>query len=76
MLRPALGPVIRGSGRLRKARWGASGRGKRGGVRVIYYWDEPNDTIYLLLIYRMVDQDDLTPRQLKMLSRLVREELK
>ena len=76
MLRPVLGPVIRGGGGLRKARWGAGGRGKRGGVRVIYYWDEPADTIYLILIYRKVDQDDLTPRQLKILSRLVREELK
>ena len=59
-----------------KARWGTGGRGKRGGARIIYYWDEPNDTIYLLLIYRKVDQDDLTPRQLKLLSRLVHEELK
>ena len=39
------------------------------GARVIYYWDEPADTIYLILIYRKVDQDDLTPRQLKRLSR-------
>ena len=46
-----------------------------GGVRVIYYWDESSDLIYLLLIYRKVDQDDLTPKQLKQLSRLVREEL-
>ena len=45
-------------------------------VRVIYYWDESHDTIYLLLIYRKVDQDDLTPAQLKTLRRLVREELK
>ena len=49
MLRPALGAVIRGSGGLRKARWGIAGRGKRGGARVIYYWDEPNEVIYLLL---------------------------
>ena len=76
MLRPTHGAVIRGGGGLRKARWGAGGRGKRGGVRVIYYWDEAHATIYLLLIYRKVDQDDLTPQQLKVLRRLVREELK
>ncbi len=36
--RPDAGMVIPGSGGLRKLRWGAEGRGKRGGVRVIYYW--------------------------------------
>ncbi len=60
---------------LRKVRWGVRGRGKRGGVRVIYYWDDPSDTIYLLLIYKKVQQDDLTPQQIKILRRLVREEL-
>lgn len=36
--RPNLGSVIKGSGGLRKVRWASSGKGKRGGVRVIYYW--------------------------------------
>jgi len=36
--RPKAGPVIPGSGGIRKLRWSASGRGKRGGARVIYYW--------------------------------------
>lgn len=75
VFRPRLGPIIRGSGGLRKARWGSRDRGKRGGVRVIYYWHEPSDAIYLLFLYRKVDQDDLTPTQRRMLSRLVREEL-
>ncbi len=35
---PALGVVIPHGGGLRKMRWGAEGRGKRGGIRVIYYW--------------------------------------
>jgi hypothetical protein len=38
MLRPEQGPVIRGSGGLRKVRWATAGGGKRGGLRVIYYW--------------------------------------
>ena len=38
LIRPAQGTLIRGIGGLRKLRWGARGRGKRGGVRVIYYW--------------------------------------
>ena len=76
VLRPAQGNLIRGSGGLRKLRWRSGGRGKRGGVRVIYYWDTPAETIYLLLIYAKAKQEDLTPEQLKMLSKLVREELK
>jgi len=38
LIRPEQGALIRGSGGLQKLRWGAQGRGKRGGVRVIYYW--------------------------------------
>jgi mRNA-degrading endonuclease RelE of RelBE toxin-antitoxin system len=43
MLRPEQGALIRGSGGLRKIRWGGSGRGKRGGIRVIYYWDDDEE---------------------------------
>lgn len=74
MLRPEQGAVIRGSGGLRKIRWGGSGSGNRGGVRVIYYWDDGRETFYMLLAYAKSDQDDLTPSQLRTLSRLVREE--
>ncbi len=47
-LRPEQGDVIRGSGGLRKLRWGLAGRGKRGGARVIYHWDKPTQTFYML----------------------------
>jgi hypothetical protein len=75
-LRPEQGDVIRGSGGLRKLRWGLAGRGKRGGARVIYYWDKPSETFYMLLAYTKQEQGDLTPHQVKVLSRLVREEFK
>ena len=39
LLRPEVGPVIPGSGGHRKVRWGIGQQGKRGGLRVIYYWD-------------------------------------
>ena len=41
LLRPEQGPVIPGSGGLRKVRWGTKGSGKRGGLRLIYFWDRP-----------------------------------
>ena len=73
---PSAGNVIRGSGGLRKMRWTATGRGKRGGVRVIYYWAVARDIILMLLIYGKNEQDDLTPDQLRVLKRLVDEEFK
>ena len=59
---------------MRKLRWGARGHGKRGGVRVIYYWHPGEQFLYLLLIYAKSKQDDLTPAQLRVLRRLVQEE--
>jgi len=51
MLRPEQGALIRGAGGLRKVRWGGSGRGKRGGVRIIYYWAADQQAFYMLLAY-------------------------
>ena len=45
---PELGDLVRGTGGLRKARWSAKGRGKRGGVRVIYYWITRRDRVLML----------------------------
>jgi len=49
--RPDAGDVIRGSGGVRKLRWGVAGRGKRGGVRVIYYLMSRRDEIWMLTVY-------------------------
>jgi len=48
---PDKGKVIPGAGGIRKLRWGALGRGKRGGARVIYYWHVASDTILMLFAY-------------------------
>lgn len=62
-LAPAAGALIPGSGGLRKIRWLAQQRGKRGGARVIYYWHARSDCIYLLYGYAKSSRDDLTRRQ-------------
>ena len=59
-----------------KARWGASGRGKRGGLRVITYDCARRGIVYLLMIYEKADREDLTPEQRKRLARLVDAELR
>ena len=74
LIRPEQGVLIRGSGGLRKLRWGARGHGKRGGVRVIYYWHSGEQFHYMLLLYAKSAQDDLTSAQLRVLRRLVQEE--
>ena len=75
-LGPEQSPILRGSGGLRKVRWGLGGRGKSGGIRVIYFWDQPQKLFYMLFAYPKNEQEDLTPDQLRILSRLVREEFK
>jgi hypothetical protein len=72
MYRPDAGDLIRSGGGLRKVRWNLPGRGKRGALRVINFWDAP-DTIYMLLPYKKTDQDDLAPEQLKFLRAMVKE---
>lgn len=73
LLRPEAGDVIPGDGGLRKIRWRVAGKGKRGGVRVIYYWDTPDDVIYMLTVYKKSAQENLTANQLKVLRQLVEE---
>lgn len=75
VLRPEQGSLIPGSGGLRKLRWGVEGRGKRGGLRLIYHWDAKREVAYMLFMYAKNEQGDLTPAQVKTLARLVREEL-
>ena len=76
VLRPEHGKLIPGAAGLRKLRWGAEGRGKRGGVRTIYYWAVEEHVCYMLYVYAKNEQGDLTPAQVKALARLVREEFK
>lgn len=72
--RPDAGKVIPGGGGLRKVRWALEGRGKSGGIRVIYYWFTARGTILLLFMYPKNVQDNLTQDQLKQLKKIIAEE--
>ena len=73
---PDMGAIIPRSGGLRKVRWSMSGRGKRGGVRAIYYWIVAEDQILMLFMYAKSEKDDLTSQQLKILREIVEKEFK
>jgi hypothetical protein len=53
---------------------GREGRGKRGGVRTIYYWAVEDDVCFMLYLFAKNEQGVLTPKQLQALARAVREE--
>ncbi len=69
--RPGLGDLIPGSGGLRKVRWSMPDQGKRGGVRVIYYWAVADGHIRMLYMYPKGKQANLTRDQLKQLRTIV-----
>ncbi len=73
---PTAGDLIRGSNGCRKLRWKVTGRGKRGGIRLIYYWVTTDDQILMLTAYSKTTTDDLSAAQIKMLGQLVADELK
>jgi hypothetical protein len=70
---PDAGDVIPGGSGLRKLRWSAQGRGKRGGARVIYYRHVPGECIYLIYAYVKSVQSNLTREQIKTLAQLMKE---
>ena len=71
--RPDAGAVIRGSGGVRKVRWRAGGKGKSGGVRVIYYWAKADDQTFMLTLYGKGEKEDLSAADLNRVVNLLEE---
>jgi len=70
---PQTGDIITGSGGLRKVRWGIKGKGKRGGIRIIYYYMLKNNQIWLLTLYAKNEADNIP---LEILKKVKKELLK
>ena len=60
---PTAGDVIPDTGGIRKIRWGRQGIGKRGGVRVIYFYYDDRIPLYLLMVYAKAEKEDLRPEE-------------
>lgn len=77
MKNPEAGDVIQGTGGLRKIRFADERRqkGKRGGIRVIYYWWLGGAQFWLFTLYGKDVQDDLNEQQKKLLKQLLQAEI-
>jgi len=73
MRAPEAGPVIPGSGGVRKLRWGAPGRGKRGGYRVIYYVRRAHGVIWLLTMYPKNVAENIPAHVLRQIAKEVED---
>lgn len=78
MADPQAGDTIPGAGGLRKLRFAdrRRGKGRRGGLRIIYYWWDPGSQFWLFTLYGKDEMSDLTPQQRKELGALIKAELK
>jgi len=74
---PEAGEVIEGTGGLRKLRFADArrGKGKRGGLRVIYYWGTAGMQFWLFTLYDKDEMADLTQQQRKALKAMIKLEL-
>ena len=70
---PERGSIIKGGGGIRKLRYALPGRGKRSGVRVIYYWLKDKSQVYLLVVYPKSKKDDLSDSETAILRKLVKD---
>ena len=75
---PTQGVLIKGTGGFRKLRWVApsNAKGKRSGLRIIYYYLPATQEVWLFTLYRKGEMLDLTPDERSMLSKRIHSELK
>jgi hypothetical protein len=73
--RPQAGELIQGTGGVRKLRWNLTGKGKRGGARVIYYYCDLDTPLFLITMFTKGQKSDLSPAE-KAQARLFVQSLK
>lgn len=68
---PRAGDIMEGTGGIRKLRWARGGKGKSGGVRVIYYYHDSRIPLYLLTIFGKSEKSNISKSERNELSKLV-----
>lgn len=76
-INPELGDLMPGTGGFRKLRWTdpRRGKGRRGGLRIIYYYFLADQQIWLITLYDKDEASDLTPKEKKTLRSAIETEL-
>lgn len=69
---PDAGKIIRGTGGVRKLRWAIPSKGKRGGLRVIYYWQVNQEEIWMLTVYGKSERESIPAHILKKIAEEIR----
>lgn len=70
---PKKGDVIQGTGGARKLRWSKEGQGKRGGLRIIYFYHDEKAVLWMLALYEKREQEDLSEQDKKIVKQLIQE---
>jgi hypothetical protein len=71
--KPDAGDLIQGTGGIRKLRWLLGNKGKRGGVRIIYYWQSSKEQIYFMTLYAKKEKVDLSTKDKKIIKQMLKE---
>lgn len=71
---PDVGDIVPSSGGVRKVRWSSLGKGKRGGIRVIYYWKVAVDELWLLTVYAKSERSTIAVHLLKQIIQEIEDE--
>lgn len=66
--KPDAGDLMQGTGGLRKLRWTLDNKGKRGGIRIVYYWQIQKDQIYFFTLYAKNEMEDLSFKEKRALK--------
>jgi hypothetical protein len=72
--KPDAGDLVKGSGGVRKVRWASSGKGKSGGLRLMYYWKKSEHEIWMLTLYGKSERASISGHVLKQIARAIANE--
>ena len=70
---PQAGDLVKGSGGVRTVRWSVAGRGKSGGVRIIDYWKQADDEIWMLTVYAKNQRESISSQILKKIAEEIKD---